>query len=207
MTNETTSLTDFANAIVQTLTTSAGEPASSDLIQAVTVALFACISWAWSHRPPPNWSRPNWLQQIRAVALESVWESVSRRDARIGSRPEQFLRNRALAAVRQYHRQEYSHGTRHVRAIQVCERDADDGPREDGWPSDWEPTVEPSLELLIAHEFMESLPSSGKHLLKKLFWHGMTESEVAAELGISQPAVNQQKAALLARGRDFFKEV
>jgi DNA-directed RNA polymerase specialized sigma subunit len=56
-----------------------------------------------------------------------------------------------------------------------------------------------SLERLVAR--LGDLPEAEQWLLRRLFWDGRTEDELASELGVSRQAVNKRKRKLLRQLR------
>jgi RNA polymerase sigma factor (sigma-70 family) len=52
--------------------------------------------------------------------------------------------------------------------------------------------------------FVDALPSNLKVVAKLHYWEGVTQVDIAGELGISQSAVSQRLSKVIALGRDFF---
>jgi len=53
---------------------------------------------------------------------------------------------------------------------------------------------------------LEQLPSIHRSVLERLFWERMSQRELAAELGISQPAVHKRKQRALEALREVLNE-
>ena len=53
---------------------------------------------------------------------------------------------------------------------------------------------------------LDRLEKAERWLLRQIFWHQRTEALIAAELQVSQPAVNKRKHQALARLRGVLRE-
>lgn len=69
-----------------------------------------------------------------------------------------------------------------------------------------DPEVECEKAQLVARvgPFIETLPTRLKTIAKMHFWDDLSQTEIAKALGISQPAVSQHLAKLVALGRAYF---
>ncbi|MNW31316.1 RNA polymerase sigma factor [compost metagenome] len=54
-----------------------------------------------------------------------------------------------------------------------------------------------SDQALTLEPLLATLPDTGQRVMRKLYWEGLTEAEVARQLNISQQAVNQWKRKML----------
>jgi RNA polymerase sigma factor (sigma-70 family) len=154
----------------------------------------SCLHRICGWRVPPNWSAPDWFEEIRAVAVESAWEAEREFDGSRGVSLAAFVHSRTLGRALARYRQEWSFGLRFS-----CRQVEDEGLEATDESSS---TAQPFLQLAGApsHELWEAvnlLDSAQRRLVIQLFSEGQTEAEIAQELGLSQRAVSKRKQAAL----------
>jgi hypothetical protein len=123
-----------------------------------------------------------------------------------GTCSERLFFNAAMARIRKCHRQACGYADR----FQPLPKQPQDRPYTTG--DDAEPSCEvwkaenqpPALSPV--HEWFELLPGSDRSLMTHLVLEGETERDVAAQLGLTQQAVNKRRRAILESGRKFFKK-
>jgi DNA-directed RNA polymerase specialized sigma24 family protein len=166
---------------------------SPDVSNGIAWGLYGIGSWP----PPPNWNSGDWHREIRAVAVASALDAVGNFDAARGVPLSGFICKRVKARTLTRYRQEwrYAQNTK---------------------------TTEPELMEQLACTSTATWTSSGvfeslnwaldrlekaeRWLLRQIFWHQRTEALIAAELQVSQPAVNKRKHQALARLRAVLRE-
>ena len=162
--------------------------------------IFRCLRRILSWRLPPNWSRFDWREEVREILGVSAWSAQSEFDPTRGIPFPAFLHQRLMARALTRYRQEWTYGLRfHSRCSESPTSDDED--RAD--PGDVPDTVDPfsgvedSPEREALAEAVAALPEPSRRLMMRLFWEERPEREVAAELGISQPAVSKRKQAIM----------
>lgn len=141
-----------------------------------------------SWRKPPNWSFSDWRDEFLAVAISSAWQAKQDFDPSRGVPLAEFVSSRIKARTLTRYRQEWRFALGTVLSdAEIIEKliDAD-------------PTAHASraaFELL--YRALEQLSSPERWLIDQIFWRHRTEADIAAELQISQPAVNKRKRAAL----------
>jgi RNA polymerase sigma factor (sigma-70 family) len=151
-----------------------------------TPLLAGCIRQIGAWRAPPNWSRSDWLKQVRSLAASTAWEAASRYDPSRGVPLDAFLRLSVMAAVRTQYRQEWVYALRFGSQADEPERDR---------PTD---SSLPSIELHESlREILAKLSPADRWVMSQFFWQGATEAEVARNAGVSQPAMSKRKARII----------
>lgn len=148
--------------------------------------LAGCIRRIGTWRVPPNWSRSDWLKQVRSLAASTAWEAASRYDPSLGVPLDAFLRVSVIAAVRTQYRQEWVYALRFGSQA--------DGPVPDRPNDTWLPSIELHESL---RESLAKLSPADRWVVSQFFWHGATEAEVARNVGVSQPAMSKRKARII----------
>ncbi|MEA2939553.1 MAG: hypothetical protein QOD09_82 [Bradyrhizobium sp.] len=150
--------------------------------------LAAGLRRARSWRVPPNWSVRDWHDELRSVALAAAWQAERDHDLSRGASLGGFVYSRVNAQALTRYRQEWRHALRNV--------SADTKTIETAAGAD--PAAGPAGAVFEAlDQAMDRLPERARWLLDQLFWRQRTEACIAAELHISQPAVNKRKRAAL----------
>jgi DNA-directed RNA polymerase specialized sigma24 family protein len=137
---------------------------------------------------PLNWSAIDWHQELRAVALAAAWQAEQEYDPSRGVPLDGFVYCRVIAQALTRYRQEWRYALRVAQAeTEMVETFA----RADR-------TVNPTRALFESLDWaIGQLPKPERLLLEQLFWQQRTEASIAAELHISQPAVNKRKRLAL----------
>jgi RNA polymerase sigma factor (sigma-70 family) len=126
------------------------------------------------------------LKQVRSLAASTAWEAVSRYDPSRGVPLDAFLRVSVMAAVRTQYRQEWTYALRFLPQI--------DGPVRDRSKDSSLPSVELHESL---REILAKLSPADRWVMSQFFWQGATETEVARNVGVSQPAMSKRKARII----------
>jgi len=148
--------------------------------------LAGCIRRIGNWRVPPNWSRSDWLQEVRSLVASAAWEAISRYDPSRGVPLDAFLRISLMAAARTQYRREWTYDLRFVRQANGSLPDRPKG------------TSPVSFELHESlREALAKLSLADRWVVRQFFWRGATESEVARNAGISQPAMSRRKARIV----------
>jgi DNA-directed RNA polymerase specialized sigma24 family protein len=139
-------------------------------------------------RVPPNWSALDWHEELRAVALASAWQAEQEHDPSREVPMAGFVSVRVKARVLTRYRQEWRHALRFAPAdTETVETLAGPDPAAYSAGGPFE-----SLDCALQH-----LPEPERWILEQIFWQRRTEASIAAELHISQPAVNKRKRLAL----------
>jgi DNA-directed RNA polymerase specialized sigma subunit len=143
----------------------------------------ACV---W--RVPPHWSVNDWREELCALAIMSAWQASRDFDQSRGIPLAVFVCCRIKACVLTRYRQEWRYALRNTPAdSETIESLAGSVPATQADP----------VEFLSLDRALGRLSEGERWLLAQLFWNHRTETAVAAELGISQPAVNKRKRVAL----------
>ena len=148
-------------------------------------------------RLPPNWSATDWFEEVKEVVIVATVEAEADFDAARGIPFGAFLFQRALARVLTRYRQEWNYGTRFQSECAghcTCDEDESDplecrSPRSRRTAGEVPCAPEPDKPLEELAEALATLSAPSRRLIKLIFWEDRTESEVARELGVSQPAI------------------
>jgi RNA polymerase sigma factor (sigma-70 family) len=149
-----------------------------------------CLRQIYNWRVPPNWSRRDWHEEMKAEAIAAAWEAELDFDPMRGVPLRAFVHQRVLARVLTRHRREWAYARR-------CGLRSETDHCEDvtaGGPSSVD--VSESLQ-----HCLDRLPEHHRRLIQCLYWEGKTEVEVARMLSRSQPTINLRKRRILERLR------
>lgn len=141
-----------------------------------------------SWQVPPNWSSIDWHDEIRALAIMSVWQAMQDYDPHRGVPLNSFICCRIKAQVLTHYRREWRFALR-IKSSDTENFDRLAGAVPDGCP------VQAEFEFL--DRALCQLPKREYWLLNQLFWKERTETSIAAELHISQQAVSKRKQSVL----------
>lgn len=146
-------------------------------------------------RCPPHWHPDDWREELIAVAWAALWEGLNN-----GIKSEDKLQKFVAAALMKRYRDEWNYGTRWVQPNNQ-QQDDKDGGSETGWDLwDWAET-EAEIESdeqeinwlrMVILQALSQLMDEDRYILKRKFWDGASERELAKELGISQPAIHKR---------------
>jgi RNA polymerase sigma factor (sigma-70 family) len=149
---------------------------------------------ARSWRTPPNWSFSDWSDEVLAVAIWSAWQAKQEFDPAHGVPLAEFVSSRIKARALTRYRQEWRFALSNVPTdAEIIKTliDADPTTRSSR-------TAYESLDRAL-----QQLRGPERWLLNQIFWQHRTETEIAGELRISQPAVSKRKRAALLHLRNL----
>ena len=180
------------------------ETLGSDTLEVIASCRRRAAAW----RVPPNWSKTDWGEEVRGILLVAAWTGQDEFDPQRGVPFAGFLHQRAMSRVLTRYRQEWSYGLRFrspCSSALLDEGEDEAEPLETGGRESGEFSFPgsdgPSEECDLIADAVAALPEPSRRLIQRLFFEEKPEREVAAELGISQPAVSQRKHAILRRLR------
>lgn len=148
-----------------------------------------CWSRIRTWRVPPRWSPGEWWDEARAQGALAACEARQSFDPGRLVPLDAFLYQRVIESVWTRYRQEWSFGRR-------CRLDGFFPNRPAAEPDRPDPELIDRLVLILGN-----LGESDQWLVRRLFWDGRTEDELALELGITRQAINKRKQKLLGRLR------
>jgi RNA polymerase sigma factor (sigma-70 family) len=138
-------------------------------------------------RVPRNWSRRDWLDEMKAEVIAAAWEAELDFDPTRGVPLEAFVQRRVWARAWGRYRREWTYARR-------CGLQLKGGDCGDLTANGFSP-VEVSESLRHA---LDRLPEHQRELIVRLFWEEKTEVEIARMLSLSQQAISKQKRRILA---------
>ena len=167
--------------------------------------LMRCFQRVRTWPLPPNWSATDWFEEVKEVLIVTTVVAESDFDSTRGIPFCGILYNRAMARVLTRYRLEWNYGTRfqsECAGRRACEEEAPDplecrSPHAGGTAGELPCAGEPDSPLEELAEALASLSEPSRRLIELLFWDGRTESEVAKEFGISQPAICKRLRSVL----------
>jgi RNA polymerase sigma factor (sigma-70 family) len=139
---------------------------------------------------PPNWSRRDWHEEIKAEAIAAAWEAERDFDPTRGVPLSAFLHQRVLARALTRHRREWAYARRC--GLQAVTDYLEDVTAREFYSVDISESV---------RHCVRRLPEHDRRLVDCLYWEGKTEVEVARMLCRSQPTINLRKRRILERLR------
>jgi RNA polymerase sigma factor (sigma-70 family) len=144
----------------------------------------------YTWRVPPNWSRRDWHEEMKAEAIAAAWEAEHDFDPTRGVPLPAFVHQRVLARTLTRHRREWAYARR---CALYSETDHCEDVAAGGLSS---VDVSESLQRCL-----DRLPEHHRALIECLYREGKTEVEVARMLSRSQPTINLRKHRILERLR------
>ena len=158
-----------------------------------------CLNKAKMWRCPIHWHPDDWQEELSAVAWAAFWEGISS-----GIRSEAELQKFIMASLMRRYRDEWNYGVRWAVPLLMDDWDDEEG---EGWDTEHEYAVanrhnfekEPVWRRIAVREALMCLSKDERLLIERRFWDGATETEIATELGISQPAVHKKLRRTLKR--------
>jgi DNA-directed RNA polymerase specialized sigma24 family protein len=144
-----------------------------------------CWSRIRSWRVPPRWSPHDWWDEARAQGALAACEAHRSFEPGRLVPLDAFLYRRVVETVWARYRQEWSFGRRCRPDAALPDRPAAGSDRPD-------PEVIDRLVSMLGY-----LCEGEQRLIRRLFWDGRTEDELALELGVTRQAVNRRKQRLL----------
>jgi hypothetical protein len=146
-----------------------------------------CLGRVRRWQVPPNWSKPQWMEEAQAQAQAEVAAAMAHGGAVEISAFWPQLTSRILNSVLKRYRQEWSFAGHCGYSMGF------DPPIPEGKASECAPAGCPLEEALA------QLPEADRALLESLYWHQRTESQVAVDWGISQQAISKRKRRIFKR--------
>lgn len=146
-----------------------------------------------SWRTPPNWSFIDWRDEIQATAFWAAWQAAKDFDPVHKVPLAEFVNCRVKSYALTRYRQEWRF------ALKTISSDAEE--IEKFVNSSVNRTSSQAVFELLDHA-LGKISGMERWLLKQIFWQQRTETNIAAELHISQPAVSKRKRAALLRLRE-----
>jgi len=166
--------------------------------EALQPLLQACIRRVRSWRVPPNWSPPDWFEEVEGIEAIAAWQAECEYDATSGIHFAAFIYQRIMARALTRYRQEWIYALHFV----SNDNDRNKSLRSDSIRS---APVPPGscLDSLPAYEELRELVATlaepDRELIALLFWEGNTEAQIARRLRINQSTVSRRKAAVFKR--------
>jgi DNA-directed RNA polymerase specialized sigma24 family protein len=159
-------------------------------------ALWArCWSRIRTWRVPPRWSPGDWWDEVHAQGVLAACEALRAFEPGRLVPLDAFLYRRVVESVWSRYRQEWSFGRRCRTDPVLLKRPAAGSARPD-------PESLDRLAMMLG-----DLSEDERWLIRRLFWEGHSEDEIAFELGVTRQAVNKRKHKILLRLRsDFLKK-
>ncbi len=152
----------------------------------------AGLRCARSWRVPPNWSALDWHEELHGVAITAASQAEQDHDPSREVPLAGFVFVRVKARTLTRARQEWRYAMRIAPSDQeVVEALAGADPAPDS----------AGVAFKSLNRALEQLEEMERWLLDQIFWQHRTEAAIAAELHISQPAINKRKRAALVRLR------
>lgn len=144
-------------------------------------------------RTPPNWSLVDWRDEIQATAFCAAWQAARDFDPAYEVPPAEFVNCRVKSCALTRYRQEWRFALRTTSSdAEEIEKFADSGANRTASQKFFEPLDHALAKISVTERW----------LLNQIFWLQRTETDIAAELRVSQPAVNKRKRAALVRLRE-----
>ena len=159
----------------------------------VMTGLKRAFAYVRSWRTPPNWSFIDWRDEIQAIAFWAAWQAKKDFDPVYGVPLAEFVNCRVKSCVLTRYRQEWRF------ALKVISSDEEEVER---FVNSSENRASSQAVFELLDHALKKMPGMERWLLKQIFWQQRTETNIAAELRISQPAVNKRKRAALLRLRE-----
>jgi hypothetical protein len=152
----------------------------------------SCLKRILRWRVPPNWSISDWRNEMRAEAACAAWQAACDYDPSLGVPFGAFARSQVLTSALTRYRQEWAYAFRwaqeHDPENSVSKLlDSTTSEMFDDWP-----------EHSLAH-----LSKPDLWLVEQLFLRDRTEADVAAQIGITQPAISKRKRAIIMQLRQY----
>jgi RNA polymerase sigma factor (sigma-70 family) len=179
-----------------------------ELSPKVQKAVQAALHQARQRRCPPHWDGSEWQKELDAIAQATAFEACFYFDEQRGMTLETFVFWQVLTALRDFHRREWAYFAFHCghlsrvsdegeagegdESAEVCEEVATEG-------------LEREWRRYLIFWALERLSERERQVMKRLYWDGRTEAEIAHELGISQQAVSKIKRKAIQKLRELLE--
>jgi hypothetical protein len=152
----------------------------------------SCLKRIFRWRVPPNWSISDWRTEMRAEAACAAWQAVCDYDQSLNVPFSVFARQRVLTSTLTRYRQEWTYA---LRSAQEYNPETSDSKLLDFTSTevfnDWPRSA------------LARLSKPDLWFVEQLFLRDRTEAEVAAQIGITQPAISKRKRAIVTQLRRY----
>jgi hypothetical protein len=152
----------------------------------------SCLRRIFRWRVPANWSVSDWRNEMRAEAACAAWQAVCDYDPSLGVPFHVFARSQVLISTLTRYRREWAYA---LRSTQEYDPESSYSKLLDSAASevfrDW---LGPALA---------RLPKLDLWLIEQLFLRDRTETDIAAQIGITQPAISKRKRAIVMQLRQY----
>jgi hypothetical protein len=139
---------------------------------------------------PPNWSISDWRNEMRAEAACAAWQAVCDYDPSLSVPFIAFARQRVLTSTLTRYRQEWAYA---LRSAQEHGPESSDSRLLNSTTSEvFDDCPVPALARLSKPDLW---------LIEQLFLRDRTETDIAAQIGITQPAISKRKRAIVMQLR------
>lgn len=179
-------------------------PASSEgreKRQHIAASVRLCVRKAGRWRVPPNWTSGEWMKEMMALGLAAGHEAACQFDPSRGAAAPAFFSTRIMGRLLTRYRQEWSFATRVTNWSQEPEQ-ATLASREP-FTSGYYPNHTTDTGLIDA---VNQLDETERWLMVQIFWRDRDQSDVARELGVSQPAVSRRYRNVVRKLRNRLLE-
>lgn len=141
---------------------------------------------------PPNWDAADWRMELQAIAIATALDAAGSFDSARGVPLSGYVSQRVKARTLTRYRQEWRYALK-TKITEPGHMEELAGSTTGIWPSRG---VLDSVQWAL-----NRLEEPERWLLQQIFWHQRTEAIIAAELQVTQPAINKRKHQALARLR------
>jgi DNA-directed RNA polymerase specialized sigma24 family protein len=146
-----------------------------------------CVYKARHWRVPPNWTPPEWANELSAHAAAAAHEAGCQYDPSRSSASGTFIISRVMARLLTRYRQEWTFA-RHLGHSPL-----DSECQTYGHVTYQDPHACNSVALPEdVDAAIDGLPETDRWLLSQIFWYGRGQTDLARELGVSQPAISKR---------------
>lgn len=152
----------------------------------------SCLKRIFRWRVPPNWSISDWRNEMRAEAACAAWQAVCDYDPSLNVPFSIFARQRVLTSTLTRYRQEWAYA---FRSAQEHDPESSDSK-----------LLGSTTSKVFDHWQEHGLARLSKPdlwLVEQLFLRDRTEADVAAQIGITQPAISKRKRAIVMQLRRY----
>jgi hypothetical protein len=153
----------------------------------------SCLRRIFRWRVPPNWSVSDWRKEMRAEAACAAWEAVRDYDPSLGVPLGAFAHQRVLTRTLTRYRQEWAYALRLA-------------PEYDSESSSGSRLLDSAVSAMFdrcPRQALSGLSKAQFWLAEQLFLKDRTEADIAAQIGITQQAINKRKRAIVIELRRY----
>ena len=152
----------------------------------------SCLKRIFRWRVPPNWSISDWRNEMRAEAACAAWQALCDYDPSLSVPFIAFARQRVLTGTLTRYRQEWAYA---LRSAQEQDPESPDRRLLNSTTSEvFDDCPVPALARLSKPDLW---------LIEQLFLRDRTETDIAAQTGITQPAISKRKRAIVIQLRQY----